>query len=428
MGLPLMVAKILFLQISFPTEQDETTEVTVDRLSRGNYVVSGDVYVRIKHVKETLFVTIVEGRNFPATNKKGYSNPYIKLYLLPDLKGSKQKTKVEKRTLNPYYNQTFQVSKMNFCHFLHVNTYLIYILLQYPLPKKMLHTRAVWLSVWSKTTLSQQFIGETCIALASTNLPKKTYKQWLPLEDFSESMPVQHDTDELFTSNLEPPVINIEDGSDDDPAERSIHSKEESDLNFISSQSSVEDKTPHYHEFPPNLDPAEKQTLIDLFSSSKKNQDFCLQENKNESNSCRTDDFISKQLSIELEGHSLTKPSGIEVYFNEYLILIDFIVLHLSTDTRGELAVRVASDLQTIPEEAFTLSLYLSDSDADSDTDNSSLVHKFDGNTPSKKLSKATEQHNSYGNQASNDDSIYLTRKRSQYKVCMFFKIIFTRL
>ncbi len=51
----------------------------------------------------------------------------------------------------------------------------------------MLHTRAVWLSVWSKTTLSQQFIGETCIALASTNLPKTTYKQWLPLEDYPES-------------------------------------------------------------------------------------------------------------------------------------------------------------------------------------------------------------------------------------------------
>ena len=112
MGLPLLVTKIFSIQISFQTEQDETTEVTVDRLSRGDYVVSGDVYIQLKHAKETLFVTIVEGRNFPATNKKGYSNPYIKLYLLPDLKGSKQKTKVEKKTLSPFYNQTFHVKNI----------------------------------------------------------------------------------------------------------------------------------------------------------------------------------------------------------------------------------------------------------------------------------------------------------------------------
>ncbi len=84
----------------------------MDRLSKGDYTISGDVYVRIKHMKETLFVSIVEGRNFAAVNKKGYSNPYVKLYLLPDdLKESKQKTKVEKKTLNPFYNQTFQVTR-----------------------------------------------------------------------------------------------------------------------------------------------------------------------------------------------------------------------------------------------------------------------------------------------------------------------------
>ncbi len=52
---------------------------------------------------------MVEGRNLAATDKKGHCNPYIKLYLLPDLKTSKRKTKVDKRTCNPLYNQTFEV-------------------------------------------------------------------------------------------------------------------------------------------------------------------------------------------------------------------------------------------------------------------------------------------------------------------------------
>ncbi len=86
----------------------------VRKYSRGGYTISGDtisgdIYIRIKHAKETLYVTIVEVKNLAATGKKGHCNPYVKLYLLPNLTTSKRKTRIENRSLNPFFNQTFEV-------------------------------------------------------------------------------------------------------------------------------------------------------------------------------------------------------------------------------------------------------------------------------------------------------------------------------
>ncbi len=59
-------------------------------------MISGDIYIRLKHAKETLYVTIVEGRNLAATDKKGHCNPYVKLYLLPNVKTLKERQKLTK--------------------------------------------------------------------------------------------------------------------------------------------------------------------------------------------------------------------------------------------------------------------------------------------------------------------------------------------
>ena len=43
--------------------------------------------------------------------KSGTSNPYIKIYLLPDAsKKSKLKTSIKKKTVDPIFNETLQVS------------------------------------------------------------------------------------------------------------------------------------------------------------------------------------------------------------------------------------------------------------------------------------------------------------------------------
>jgi Ca2+-dependent lipid-binding protein len=46
-----------------------------------------------------------------AVGKGGTSNPYIKIYLLPDAsKKSKLKTSIKKKTIDPIFNETLQVS------------------------------------------------------------------------------------------------------------------------------------------------------------------------------------------------------------------------------------------------------------------------------------------------------------------------------
>ena len=61
------------------------------------------VYYKNKH----LHVHVDKASGLAAADSHGYSNPYIKTYLLPDK--AKQKTNVKKRTLDPVYNETLKV-------------------------------------------------------------------------------------------------------------------------------------------------------------------------------------------------------------------------------------------------------------------------------------------------------------------------------
>lgn len=54
-----------------------------------------------------LTVNLLEGRDLAAMDLCGSSDPYVKVFLLPD-KRHYEKTKVHKKTLNPQFNETFQ--------------------------------------------------------------------------------------------------------------------------------------------------------------------------------------------------------------------------------------------------------------------------------------------------------------------------------
>jgi len=56
-----------------------------------------------------LQVKILDGKNLPAADLNGYSDPYCKIYW----GGHMAKTSVKKRTLNPYWNETFSLSSSN---------------------------------------------------------------------------------------------------------------------------------------------------------------------------------------------------------------------------------------------------------------------------------------------------------------------------
>ena len=54
-----------------------------------------------------LQVEIIQCKDLVAMDIGGTSDPYVKIYLLPDKK-RKQETKVHRKTLNPVFNETFK--------------------------------------------------------------------------------------------------------------------------------------------------------------------------------------------------------------------------------------------------------------------------------------------------------------------------------
>lgn len=62
---------------------------------------------------QTLVVKIIQATELPAMDMGGVSDPYVKVYLLPETKGQKKfETKVHRKTLNPFFNQTFEFKNL----------------------------------------------------------------------------------------------------------------------------------------------------------------------------------------------------------------------------------------------------------------------------------------------------------------------------
>ncbi len=63
-----------------------------------------------------LVVEIIKAENLAAMDLGGTSDPYVKVYLMPDRK-RKQETRVHRKTLNPVFNESFkfEVTKMETC-------------------------------------------------------------------------------------------------------------------------------------------------------------------------------------------------------------------------------------------------------------------------------------------------------------------------
>lgn len=53
-----------------------------------------------------LAVTVIQAEDLPGLDMSGTSDPYVKVFLLPEKK-KKFETKVHRKTLNPVFNETF---------------------------------------------------------------------------------------------------------------------------------------------------------------------------------------------------------------------------------------------------------------------------------------------------------------------------------
>ncbi|XP_013881841.1 synaptotagmin-7b isoform X3 [Austrofundulus limnaeus] len=88
------------LMLSPGSEEDEHEGPVLEKLGRIQFSV-GYIFQ-----DSTLTVKILKGQDLPAKDFSGTSDPFVKIYLLPDKK-HKLETKVKRKNLNPHWNETF---------------------------------------------------------------------------------------------------------------------------------------------------------------------------------------------------------------------------------------------------------------------------------------------------------------------------------
>uniref|UniRef100_A0A2R9AVD0 C2 domain-containing protein n=1 Tax=Pan paniscus TaxID=9597 RepID=A0A2R9AVD0_PANPA len=85
-------------------------QLPVDKTEDKSLEERGRILISLKYSsqKQGLLVGIVRCAHLAAMDANGYSDPYVKTYLRPDVdKKSKHKTAVKKKTLNPEFNEEF---------------------------------------------------------------------------------------------------------------------------------------------------------------------------------------------------------------------------------------------------------------------------------------------------------------------------------
>ncbi|KAI9528549.1 Synaptotagmin-7, partial [Dissostichus eleginoides] len=82
------------------SEEDDHEVPVCEKLGRVQFSVG------YSFQDSTLTVKILKGQDLPAKDFSGTSDPFVKLYLLPDKK-HKLETKVKRKNLNPHWNETF---------------------------------------------------------------------------------------------------------------------------------------------------------------------------------------------------------------------------------------------------------------------------------------------------------------------------------
>ncbi|XP_030070460.1 synaptotagmin-10 [Microcaecilia unicolor] len=82
-------------------DSEETKKDDVKTCGKLNFMLQYD------YENEQLMVKILKALELPAKDFTGTSDPYVKMYLLPDRK-KKYQTRVHRKTLNPIFDETFQ--------------------------------------------------------------------------------------------------------------------------------------------------------------------------------------------------------------------------------------------------------------------------------------------------------------------------------
>ena len=77
---------------------------------KGDYAITGKLEVAVWYKDGQLLVQVVRAIGLAAAKKGGVSNPYVKMYLLPDHgKCTKRKTGAQQKTTNPVFDEILKV-------------------------------------------------------------------------------------------------------------------------------------------------------------------------------------------------------------------------------------------------------------------------------------------------------------------------------
>ncbi|XP_053169842.1 protein piccolo [Scomber japonicus] len=150
---------------------------TAEGMKTLSHPISGEIQLQIHYDKQlgNLIVHVLQARNLAPRDNNGYSDPFVKVYLLPG-RGqvmvvqnasaeNKRRSKHAGKSLNPEWNQTV----------IYKNIHL-----------EQLRKKTLEVSVWDYDKCSSNdFLGEVLIDLSNTtqldNVPR-----WLPLKEQSE--------------------------------------------------------------------------------------------------------------------------------------------------------------------------------------------------------------------------------------------------
>ncbi|XP_076311214.1 synaptotagmin-1-like isoform X2 [Tachypleus tridentatus] len=132
--------------------QDEESAKSEIKLGRLQYKLDYDFNTN------NLAVTVIQAEDLPGMDLSGTSDPYVKIYLLPDKK-KKYETKVHRKTLNPVFNETFN----------------------FKIPYSEITTKTLVFAVFDFDRFSKHDqIGEIKLSLSSVDLAQ-TIEEWREL-------------------------------------------------------------------------------------------------------------------------------------------------------------------------------------------------------------------------------------------------------
>ncbi|NWZ25335.1 PCLO protein, partial [Asarcornis scutulata] len=135
-----------------------------------SHPVTGEIQLQINYDKHlgNLIIHILQARNLAPRDNNGYSDPFVKVYLLPGRGAEyKRRTKYVQKSLNPEWNQTVIYKNISV---------------------EQLKKKTLEVTVWDYDRFSSNdFLGEVLIELSSVSQLDNT-PRWYPLKEQSENI------------------------------------------------------------------------------------------------------------------------------------------------------------------------------------------------------------------------------------------------